>query len=101
MEPQGKIDTLERRLEENTRLVEENNKLLRKVYRNAKIGLWITVTWYVLLIGLPFALYFYVLEPYFTALGSSYETFSTGMQELPGWKMFNEYMTAWEASRGE
>ena len=48
------------------------------------------------LIGLPFAVYFYVLEPYFEALGSSYETFNAGIQEIPGWKQFYE---AFEASK--
>ncbi len=76
--------------EKNRVLLEENNELLKKMNRNATIGLWMRVIWYTLLIGLPFALYFYILEPYFTALGSSYETFSAGMQEIPGWKQFNE-----------
>lgn len=60
------------------------------MHRQAVIELWMRITWYVLLIGLPFALYFYILEPYFEALGSSYETFSAGMQEIPGWKQFHE-----------
>ena len=77
-------------LEKNHRLLEENNHLLKKMHRNAVIGVWLRIVWYVLLIGLPFALYFYVLEPYFAALGSSYEVFSAGMQEIPGWKQFNE-----------
>lgn len=77
-------------LEKNNVLVTENNLLLKKIYRNGIIGTWIRVIWYVLLVGLPFALYFYILEPYFTALGSSYSTFSAGMQEIPGWKQFSE-----------
>lgn len=100
MESTDRITSLEKEVEENQKVLEENNKLLRKIYRQSKVAFWVTIVWYVLLIGLPFAVYFYVLEPYFTALGSSYETFSTGMQELPGWKMFNEYMTEWEAQRG-
>lgn len=77
-------------LQRNQVLLEENNKLLKKMYRHTIIGIWLRVVWYILLIGLPFAVYFYVLEPYFTALGSSYEVFSAGMQEIPGWKQFNE-----------
>jgi hypothetical protein len=75
---------------ENTEMLKENNRLLRKIHRNGLIEFWIRTCWYILLIGLPFALYFYVLEPYFTAMGSSYETFSAGMQEIPGWKQFSE-----------
>jgi hypothetical protein len=81
-------------VEQNKKLLEENNVLLRKIHRGAVIGLWIRVVWYVMLIGLPFALYFYILEPYFTALGSSYEVFSAGMQEIPGWKQFSETLDA-------
>ena len=80
---------MKRVLEENNRLIDENNKLLKKIHRNAKIAFWMRVTWYVLLIGLPFALYFYVLEPYFTLLGSSYQEFSEGIAEIPGWKQLN------------
>jgi hypothetical protein len=81
-------------LKQNAELLRENNKILKKIHRNDVIGIWIRIIWYVLLIGLPFALYFYVLEPYFTALGSSYSTFSAGMQEIPGWKQFNEVLTS-------
>lgn len=86
-------------LEQNTALLKENNMLLKKMRRNATIGLWFQITWYVVLIGLPFALYFYILEPYFEALGSSYEVFSAGMQEIPGWKQFSATLDAIKASR--
>lgn len=90
MEPDTSHTEIKELLEKNAELVEENNKLLKKIHRNAVVGIWIRVTWYVLLIGLPFALYFYILEPYFAAMGASYEVFSAGMQEIPGWKQFNE-----------
>ncbi len=86
-------------LEKNTELLKENNLLLRKMYRNSVIGFWFKVLWLMLLVGLPFALYFYVLEPYFTAMGSSYEVFSAGMQEIPGWRHFIETLEAVKESR--
>ena len=73
-------------LEKNTKLLEENNKLLKKIHRNGLWAFWVRVAWYMLLIGLPFALYFYVLGPYFEALGSNYETFKAGVNEIPGLK---------------
>lgn len=81
---------LTRLLEKNADMMEENNVLLKKIHRNGLFGFWFRIIWYSLLIGLPFALYFYVLEPYFSALGSSYDVFSAGMQEIPGFKQFNE-----------
>ena len=73
-------------LEENTKLLKQNHQLLRKIHRNSIIEVVMRVVWYGLLIGLPFALYFYILEPYFEAFGSNYETFRQGLQELPGLK---------------
>jgi len=90
MPPDLSHTELKAAIEKNRILIEENNMLLRKMIRWATIEFWFRIVWYIILIGLPFALYFYVLEPYFTALGSSFEVFSTGMQEIPGWKQFNE-----------
>lgn len=90
MSPEHQYTELKAAMERNSKLLEENNKILKKIHRNGLIGFWLRMVWYGLLIGLPFALYFYVLEPYFTALGSSYETFQAGVQEIPGWKQFNE-----------
>ncbi len=71
---------------ENHELLEQNHALLHKLYRNEMIGIWIRVVWYAILIGLPFALYYYVLGPYFEAFGSNYEVFRQGMAEIPGLK---------------
>jgi hypothetical protein len=73
-------------LKKNTELVKENNVLLQRILRNDRIMLWVRIVWYAVLIGLPFALYFYILEPYFTAFGSNYELFRQGMAEIPGLK---------------
>ena len=73
-------------MKKNAELLEENNKLLKKIHRNGLWGFWLRVLWYVLLVGLPFALYFYVLEPYFEALGANYELFRAGINEIPGLK---------------
>lgn len=77
---------LERLMKENSALLQENNELLKKIHRNNLLSFWIRIAWYVVLIGLPFALYFYVLEPYFTAMGSNYEVFKAGINEIPGLK---------------
>jgi len=85
-------------IDKNTILLEDNNKLLKKLHKYEVMGFWFRILWYGILIGMPFALYFYVLEPYFTAVGSSYETFYVGMQEIPGFKQFND---ALQQYRGE
>ncbi len=75
-----------RLLRENAELSKKNNELLRKLYRQGVFGLWFRIIWYAVLIGLPFAVYFYLLEPYFQAFGANYETFRAGMGEIPGLK---------------
>jgi hypothetical protein len=77
---------------ENNELIKQNHEYLRKMYRNDMIGLTIRIIWYSLLIGLPFALYFYVLGPYFEAFGSNYELFKQGIGEIPGLKGFEHFM---------
>ena len=81
---------LQELLLENQRLLTENNELLRRMNRRSIWGFWLKVAWLLLIIGAPFLLYFYVIEPYFTTLGSSFQTFQEGLQEVPGWKQFYE-----------
>ena len=86
MESSDTHEEMLRLLKENNELAKENAVLLKKLYRHSVIGIWIRIVWYAVLIGLPFALYFYVLEPYFHAFGADYEVFRRGMAELPGLK---------------
>ena len=98
MEPDTHAEIKELLLQ-NAELLKDNNRLLKKIHRNGLVEFWIRTCWYVLLIGLPFALYFYILEPYFTAMGSSYEVFSAGMQEIPGVKQFLEALAEAKAQQ--
>ncbi|MCB9812111.1 hypothetical protein H6778_00430 [Candidatus Nomurabacteria bacterium] len=73
---------------ENQRLLTENNQLLKKMNKRSLISFWFRVAWTLILIGAPFVVYYYVVEPYFTSLGSSFQIFQSGLQEVPGWKQF-------------
>lgn len=79
-------------LQDNKRLISENNDLLRRMNRMQRWSMAFRIFWFFLIIGGPFVLYYWVLEPYFTNLGSSFETFEKGLQEVPGWKQFYEAM---------
>ena len=83
---------------ENKRLLSDNNDLLRKIYRAAWWSFGFRIVWFFVIIGAPFLVYYYLVEPYFTTLGSSFETFETGLQEVPGWKQFYEAMGGDETS---
>ncbi len=75
-----------RLLKENTEVVKQNNILLRKLHRWSVWGFVLRSLWYVIIIGFPFALYFYLVEPYFNALGANYDVFRLGIAEIPGLK---------------
>ncbi len=94
MPPQEEHTELKRLIEQNAELIKQNNELLRKMHRNTVIGFWMRIVWYGILIGLPFAMYFYLLEPYFAAFGSSFDVFKTGLNELPGLKGIESLMNS-------
>lgn len=73
-------------LEENAELLKENNKLLKRLHRASIIGLVTRILWYAFLIGLPFAFYFFLLEPYLAMFGGSAEELKEGLEQLPGVK---------------
>jgi len=77
---------------ENKRLLTQNNDLLHRMNKMQRWALGFRIFWFLVIIGAPFVLYYWVLEPYFTNLGSSFETFEAGLQEVPGWKQFYEAM---------
>lgn len=96
MPPDREHNEILRLLRENRELAEANNVLLKKLYRHNMIGFTFRIVWYAILIGLPFAVYFYVLEPYFTVFGANYETFRQGMAEIPGLKGFENFFPSVE-----
>jgi len=93
MDPlQNEHQQMKELIAENKQLLSENNDLLKKMYRTAWWSMVLRIVWFFILIGAPFLVYYYIVEPYFTTLGSSFETFESGLQEVPGWKQFYEAM---------
>lgn len=91
-------EDLKQILEKQNDLISNNNRLLHKIHRYEMIAFWSKLIWYALLIGAPFALYYYVLDPYFEALGSSYSDFSSGVQELPGLKHLESILEVYKSA---
>ncbi len=77
---------MERIVERNIELTEENNCLLKKLHYQATIAFWFRIVWFGILLGLPFIAYFYVLEPVLFGLGSDYENFKIFLEtyKIPG-----------------
>lgn len=81
------LTEIKKSIEKQNALLEENNRMLQKLRRYHTFTFWMTMIWYALLVGLPFALYYYVLGPYVQALGFSDGQFTSEMwQEIPGFK---------------
>lgn len=93
MPPQPENTELKRLLETNNKLIEENTRIVRKLYRWTVANMLWKLLWVIVLIGLPFALYFYILEPYFEALGANYQTFMLGINEIPGLKGLDKVLS--------
>lgn len=71
-------------LRENNKLIKENNEILKKLYHHSIIGFSFRILWIAVLLGVPFALYFYILEPYLNMFGANYESFRQGLGSIPG-----------------
>lgn len=93
MPPQPENTELKQLLETNNKLIEENTRIVRKLYRWTVANMLWKLLWVIVLIGLPFALYFYILEPYFEALGANYQTFMLGINEIPGLKGLDKVLS--------
>ena len=93
VEDTGDTTQLQKLLRENQRLLKENNRLLEKMERRAKVGFWVRVATFLVIIGVPFFLYYYLIVPYFSSVSASFEIFLDGLQDVPGWRQF--YGSMW------
>ena len=77
---------LKRIIEKQGQILEDNNRMLHKLKRYHAMAFFFSLLWYGLLIGLPFALYYYVLGPYVEALG-----FHANLSDIPGYSQFESF----------
>ena len=69
-------------LRKNLELAKENNRLLKKMRRNAIIGNILRFIWWAIVIGLPIYLYFSVLQPYLQELATVYKNVQTEVGDV-------------------
>jgi len=91
MPPDSDLNGLKKAVEKQNVLLEENNKMLHKLRRYQTTTFWLTMIWYALLVGLPFAVYYYIIGPYVEALGFSNGEFSASIKEIPGYSQFENF----------
>jgi|SRR5690606_23598720 len=92
---------VKRAIDKHNVLLEENNRMLQQLRRYQATTFWMTMLWYALLIGLPFAVYYYIIGPYIQALGFSDGQFSAeSLRELPGFRQFEYFFGLREDGEG-
>jgi len=69
-------------LRKNLELSKENNRLLKKMRRNAVIGNILRLIWWAVIIGLPIYLYFTVFQPYLQELATVYKNVQTDVGDI-------------------
>lgn len=62
------------------------------MHRNAVIEMWLRVLWYALIIGLPFLLYFYILEPYLGTIKDQMDQYGVGVGAYPGIEKLESFL---------
>ncbi|MAQ59431.1 hypothetical protein CL638_01835 [bacterium] len=63
------IEDIEEVLIKNQTLLEENNRLLKKINRSNMWAFWLRLLWIAIILGVPFIIYYYLLGPYFELFG--------------------------------
>ena len=71
-------------VEETKELTEQNNKILRSIRRLGMIELVMRVMWFAILLGLPVAIYYYLLAPYLQFFGATQGQTLPDLGRLPG-----------------
>lgn len=69
---------------QNIKLTKENNRLLHSMRRAAWWSTFFRILWMAILIGVPIALYYYFLQPYYKGLSEGYQQFQSQGLEIPG-----------------
>ncbi len=78
MEPDSRM------LQEILELSRENNRMLRAVRRASFWGGVFKVIWWAALIGVPIALYYYILAPYVQDAQQTYQNIKGGAEQVQG-----------------
>lgn len=79
-------DQLKTLLEENQRLLTENNEMLHKLRRGAIWATVFRVVWFAFIIGFPIALYYMILEPNLATLERAWGVIESSVQDVSGWQ---------------
>lgn len=92
MQPEADHAEMKHLLKRQMELLEENNRLLRKLHRSAVWGFWFRLSTYLFILGAPVVLYYYVFAPYLDMMGSDYQTIMETLERLGGLEQLNRFL---------
>ncbi len=72
---------LKKAIQENRRLIEENQNILKKIRRSMVISRSLTVLYWVVIAGIAFGAYYFV-QPYIEAVQNVYTNVRTGYEDV-------------------
>ncbi|HPX52185.1 MAG TPA: hypothetical protein PLE26_00125 [Candidatus Paceibacterota bacterium] len=72
---------MENNFEKLLKLIEENNKMLRKIRRNQKISSWIKTFYWIIILGTLFGAY-YFLQPYINSFNKNIQNLQNTINNI-------------------
>ena len=87
---------------ENQKLLAQNNKLLKKMNRRSTLAMWGKFIWILIILGIPFAAYYYYIGPYLTELNNSINVVQNkiqGLSDIPAIDKFKEMYNSVQGSQ--
>lgn len=87
-------EEIKKLLEENLKVVKANHELLEKMHKIHIYTFWMKALWFGVIIGVPFLVYYAILQPYLQAfglqgdqIGDMLKSASYLIKSLPGGEM--------------
>lgn len=86
------IGELRELVEKNVAIAEETNRVVHGIQRRARWGLLFQIVWWLTILGISGAAYYYYLQPYVEKVKDVYGQVQVGTQQAKDWEnQFSEF----------
>lgn len=79
------IDALRQEVEELKEMTADTNRQVHKMRRGARWGLFFQLVWWLAILGVTGAAYYYYVQPYVQKVEQFYESAQHGASQAQGW----------------
>ncbi len=80
------LDELKQEVEDLKGLTQDTNKLMHKMHRRARWGMLFQLAWWLTIVGITGAAYYYYVQPYVQKIENIYTSAQEGATRLQGWE---------------